>query len=254
MGMKGVKLGTVRGGNGYNIGIDDDGNGEDVDEEEDGVDQEGITSYALDHNNQFLVTCSRNNMVQQYSVFSELEEDDDDDDDEMEDMNEEGLSTKTRKLITKTKLLQTWGRSGHSLPVTIMAYHDSNIFLATGSVDGTVRIWDVRGRYVTHVFRPLAATNKAGGGGSGRVGITSIKWKPGTSQLIIAIGREDGSISIHNLRDGSPDEKTLNNSSIILLNDHLSGVTCMDWWSSSSSSSTTTGNSDNNEGSSEFFI
>merc|ERR1712166_835074 len=188
MGMKGVKLGTVRGGNGYNIGIDDDGNGEDVDEEEDGVDQEGITSYALDHNNQFLVTCSRNNMVQQYSVSSELEEDDDDDDDEMEDMNEEGLSTKTRKLITKTKLLQTWGRSGHSLPVTIMAYHDSNIFLATGSVDGT--------------------------------------------------------ISIHNLRDGSPDEKTLNNSSIILLNDHLSGVTCMDWWSSSSSS-TTTGNNDN---------
>ena len=123
-------------------------------------------------------------------------------------------------------------------------------------MDGTVRIWDVRGRYVTHVFRPLASTTNKAGSSSGRVGITSIKWKPGTSQLIIAIGREDGSISIHNLRDGSPDEKTLNNSSIILLNDHLSGVTCMDWWSSSSSSLSTTGNSNdnNNDGSSEFFI
>merc|ERR1712166_1152830 len=250
---KGIKLGTVRGGSGLDAS-GENGTGEDFDnnddDEDEGVDQESITSYALDHKNQFIVTCSRNNMLKQYSVIrSSTKEEDTEDHDENEDEEKE---TSVTTVSTTTKLVQKWGRSGHRLPVTIMAYHDSDIFLATGSVDGTVRIWDVRGRYVTHVFRPLASTNKAGSG-SGRVGITSIKWKPGTSQLIIAIGREDGSISIHNLRDGSPDEKTLNNSSIILLNDHLSGVTCMDWWSSSSSS-TTTGNNDNNDGNSEFFI
>merc|ERR1712195_108017 len=125
-------------------------------------------------------------MLKQYSVIrSSTKEDDEENDDDEE------KETSVTTVSTTTKLVQTWGRSGHRLPVTIMAYHDSDIFLATGSVDGTVRIWDVRGRFVTHVFRPLTST---GGSNSGRIGgISSIKWKPGTSQLIIAIGRDDGS-------------------------------------------------------------
>eukprot|EP00536_Pseudo-nitzschia_multiseries_P003602 jgi/Psemu1/236801/estExt_Genewise1.C_560094 len=177
---KGIKLGTIRGGSGADA-------------------EDGILAYALDHGNRFIMTCTRNSMLRQYSL--------------------------TRTITTKTQLLHTWGRSGHTLPVTIMAYHDSDIFLATGSVDGTVRIWDTRGRYVTHVFRPLTGGSGGEALGGGRSGVSSITWRPGTDTLIVAIGREDGSISIHDLRDPMTDLDR-----VVVLRDHLSAVTCMDWW------------------------
>ena len=114
---RGVKVTTLRG---------DDALVDDEDEDE-GLDQDAITSYALDHNDKMIITCARNNILRQYTF-----EDD----------------------KAAVKLVKTWGRSRHSLPVMHLAFHVSNVFLATGSVDGTVRIWDFRGSYVTHVFRP----------------------------------------------------------------------------------------------------
>jgi len=265
--LKGVKLGTVRRGcgNGNNNNDDEnrnytvtdsDGDVDLIDEEEDGVDQEGITSYALAHTNHSIVTCSRNNMLQQYSI-SQHHRIDDGETNPDEATNPTTIQKGTTTTL-KVQVVHTWGRSGHTLPVTVMSYHDSDIFVATGSVDSTVRIWDVRGRFVTHVFRPIRNTGNGSSASSGRIGgISSLQWKPGTEQLIIAIGRDDGSIAIHNLRD--PLEEQLNR--VILLQDHLSAVTCMDWWShpsppSPSSTTTTTMNNNNEDekNTSEFFI
>jgi U3 small nucleolar RNA-associated protein 13 len=185
---RGVKLGTVRG--------DDALNGDD-DDEADGVDQEAITAYALSRNDQCIVTCTRSHIIRQYSV---------------------SFPTTTTG-PPPIQLVKSWGRSGHTLPVTIMEFHSSNIFLATGSIDGTVRIWDVRGAYVTHVFRPLAGGD---GGGSGRLSVTSLTWRLETSRLVLAIARDDGSITIHDLRNAA--------DQVIVIRDHVSAVTSMAWW------------------------
>lgn len=179
---RGVKLGTLRGDD----TLEDDGDDE-------GIDLDAISSHALDKKNTMIITCTRNNVIHQYAIA---------DDD------------------WSTKLLKTWGRSGHSLPVSHMEFHISSIFLATGSVDGTVRIWDVRGGFVTHVFRPLKGGD---GGGSGRLSVTALQWRPDLGQLVVAIGRDDGSMTIHDLRDTK-------GSSTVLLRDHVSSVTCMHWW------------------------
>ena len=179
---RGTKMGTVRG---------QDANFDEEDEDE-GVDQEAITSFCLGRNNQLLMTCTRNHMLRQYS-----------------------LNTSSSSPV---QLVKTWGRSGHTLPVTLMELHPSMVFLATGSIDGTVRVWDVRGSYVTHVFRPLAGGD---GGGSGRLSVTALSWRQDASRLILAIGRDDGSMAIHDLRDADH---------VIVLRDHVSTVTCMEWW------------------------
>lgn len=190
---RGVKVGTVRGEDA--LIADEDG-------EDEGLDHDAITSYAVDNKDQIIITCTRNNILRQYSISSKNK-------DEVDDCSD-----------LTTKLTKTWGRSGHNLPVTHMEFHTSNVFLATGSVDGTVRIWDTRGAFVTHVFRPLAGGD---GGGSGRLSVTSLKWRNDMGQLNVAIGRDDGSIAIHDLRDDD-------NDNIVILRDHVSALTCMNWW------------------------
>ncbi|KAI2501438.1 hypothetical protein MHU86_13028 [Fragilaria crotonensis] len=157
------------------------------DDDDEGMDGDAITAYALSSNDEMIITCSRNQLIRQYSLKHPTE-------------------------------VKTWSKSGHTLPVTLMKFHPSNIFVATASVDGSVRIWDVRGSFVTHVFRPYQ-----GGESGGMRSVTSLAWKShNVTQLIIAIGREDGSIAIHNLRD----EKDEN---LMVLRDHMGSVTCLDW-------------------------
>lgn len=242
---KGVKWGTIRTGSSGGVirrnDYNDDGADDDYDDDDgDGVDQDAIVSYALDHKNQSIITCTRNNLLRQYAVRtippSKVSSDDGDDDDESRTQHEQQQQRNFKRCTTE--LLYTLGRSGHTLPVTSMEFHMSDAFVATGSVDGTVRIWDVRGRYVTHVFRPLAGGD---GGGSGRLSVTSLQWRPKIDELVIAIGRDDGSIVIHDLRKDLKDKSdhgTTNNKGnknyghgvVAILRDHVSAVTCMDWW------------------------
>lgn len=194
---KGTKLTTIR-------GLDSLDNREDDD---DNIDAEAITSFALSWKDDMIVTCSRNQLLRQYTLACRQETK------KVERDQASSLSAPTIGI----QLAKTWGKSGHTLPVTEMEFHVSNIFLATGSVDGTVRIWDTRGGFVTHVFRRPENTI------TGNLGaVTTISWRPQLEDLILAIGRDDGGITVHDLRD----EKL---QKVMVLQDHVSAVTCIEW-------------------------
>ena len=218
--QRGIKLGSVRAGTSgslYNHNDDDD--------DDDGLDGDAITAYALSANQKILMTCTQNHLVRQYSCHvtttsTEKNAKKSDNDAPDEATQSTANANATEKSVISVQLQKTWGKSGHSLPVTNMEFHSSGVFVASASVDGSVRIWDVRGGHVTHIFRPLAGGS---GGGSGRLSVTAIRWLDDIAHLVIAIGRDDGSIAIHDLRD--QDMKH-----VVVLRDHLSAVTCMDWW------------------------
>jgi U3 small nucleolar RNA-associated protein 13 len=197
--LRGTKLGAIRESSGT---LNRRSSAIDEHEDDDGgLDGDAITAYAFSNTQNILITCTQNHMLQQYTL--KLSHDAND-----------------HPKTVSVALEKTWGRSGHSLPVVDMEFHKSGVFVATASVDGTCRIFDLRGGHVTHIYRPLAGGS---GGGSGRLSVTSIRWMDDTSHLVIAIGRDDGSIAIHDLRD--KDMKR-----VVVLRDHLSAVTSMDWW------------------------
>jgi U3 small nucleolar RNA-associated protein 13 len=41
----------------------------------------------------------------------------------------------------------------HTTPVVILAVDQTSTLLATGAADGVVKVWDIRGGYITHTFR-----------------------------------------------------------------------------------------------------
>src|SRR5436853_3649344 len=41
----------------------------------------------------------------------------------------------------------------HQSPVVTVAVDETSTLLATGAADGVVKVWDIRGGYVTHTFR-----------------------------------------------------------------------------------------------------
>lgn len=41
----------------------------------------------------------------------------------------------------------------HGSPVVVLAVDRTSTLLATGAADGTVKVWDIRGGYITHTFR-----------------------------------------------------------------------------------------------------
>ncbi|KAL7576049.1 hypothetical protein ACA910_000835 [Epithemia clementina (nom. ined.)] len=222
---RGTMLCSIRGQASADRAVVLSSSNDDDDAENDEVDMDAITSYALSSNSKILLTCSHNNIIRQYSMDKITI--DGDTAANMPALPPPSSTTRPKSVVSLTK---SWGKSAHTLPVNFMEFHRSNVFVATGSVDGAAGVYDVRGGFVTHLFRPYQSVD---GGGSGRLSVTALEWMPDIHRLVIAIGRDDGSIAIHNLRDEEGEEgkksKKNHHAQVILLHDHVSAVTSMRW-------------------------
>ncbi|KAL7469966.1 hypothetical protein ACHAXS_010214 [Conticribra weissflogii] len=258
----GLLLRTVRRGKAFQGGFDDDLNlergdddGDDNgldDDDEESMDAEAITAFALSPNNVDMIAVTRGHLVRKYCLAIADDESDGAKVLGARKSNSEHATTNTastttsakpanssqihRKpdpstvttLTTPAKLTHTFGKSGHKLPVTKMAFHESGIFFATGSVDGLVKVWDVRHGYATHALLPTVSSGSGGGGGRGRYAVTCLSWRSNATCLILAIGREDGSVSIHDLLLHAGDAKKAS-LPVAVMRDHVSAVTCVAW-------------------------
>ena len=129
-------------------------------------DGEDINSLALTPNDTFLITASRSLSLHVYALAD----------------------------MERTRTIS----KAHEAPVALMAVDPTSSLLATGSADGSVKVWDLRGGYCTHVFR-----------GHGGV-VSALCWhvesrRAGSSargvQLIT--GCVDGKVRVWDLRGGA---------------------------------------------------
>lgn len=181
--MKGISIGTVKGS-----GI--------IDDDIERSDHEAITSFCLSPNDVTLITAHRNLLLKiaDLSIF---------------------INGKVDNKLSRYSI-ETLGRSGHDLPIYHMSFHPSGKFFATGSVDSRVSIWDCQTRYITHTFRH---SRKVISGGGLKGSVTSLHWCQNLMKLWLSIGREDGSIHIHDLKTNS----------IVTIVDHMGAVSCVNW-------------------------
>ncbi|GAB7359336.1 hypothetical protein MBLNU230_g5987t1 [Neophaeotheca triangularis] len=91
-------------------------------------DGEAITTLALTPDASFLIICSRSLAMRVYML-------------QQSQTLDEGL---------EPKLLRTM--KPHTAPVVTVAVDATSSLLATGGADGVVKVWDIRGGYVTHTF------------------------------------------------------------------------------------------------------
>jgi U3 small nucleolar RNA-associated protein 13 len=177
----------------------DSQNNDGDDYDDDQFDAEAVTTYAVSAST--IVTCSHNSQLKQYRLVNST----------MSDNND------TTSPSVAVELVESWGKSGHTLPVGHMEFHASGVFLATGSIDGSMRIFDVRGKYTTHVYQ-----SSLRGQSASLSAVTGLGWHPDMQQLIVAVARDDGSVHVHDLR------KT-DTTAVAILTDHVSSVTSLQW-------------------------
>jgi U3 small nucleolar RNA-associated protein 13 len=206
--IHGVKARTIR--EGCNGASKDD-------DEDESIDTDAIIAYALAPNDCDLITASRSNILRHYDISGSPSH------------SYAGVDGRG-----PAKIRKVLGRTGHDLPVSCIEFHCSGVFFATGSVDGNVKVWDLRGGYATHSFRYHAAgySSTAGDRGGLRGSVTSLAWCPDVTKLWLAVGRDDGSVRIHDLRMSKEEEEEKK----VELMDHVGPVKCMLWAASSGQS------------------
>lgn len=179
----GTKIGTLIGSD---VNNDDIGHG----------DHEAITSFCLSPNDATIITAHRNLLLKVFDL--------------------KFFFGKNTLKGSDSHLKETIGRSGHDLPICDTSFHPSGNLFATGSVDSRVTVWDYQRRYVTHIFRhSKCKTSNCGLKGS----VTSLHWCQNLLNIWLSVGREDGSIHIHDL----------NKNSTVIICDHLGAVSCAKW-------------------------
>ena len=128
----------------------------------------------------------------------------------------------------------------HTTPVITVAIDDTGTLLATGSADGIVKIWDIRGGYITHTFRghagiisalhffqaslaqtpPKQRVNKQKRSRSDLEEDVMIDGQGSEVTLRLASGSEDGKIRIWDLAK---------RKSIAILDSHVSVIRSFDY-------------------------
>ncbi|MCJ1311139.1 U3 small nucleolar RNA-associated protein 13 [Agyrium rufum] len=91
-------------------------------------DGEALTTLKVTASASHLVTCSRSLLLRIYSL----------------EISDGALKTVTPRLLRSLK--------PHSTPVISTAIDQTGTLLATGAADGTIKVWDIIGGYVTHTF------------------------------------------------------------------------------------------------------
>ncbi|OJJ41099.1 hypothetical protein ASPWEDRAFT_167132 [Aspergillus wentii DTO 134E9] len=91
-------------------------------------DGEVITSLAITPSASHVIACSRSMSMRIYSLTP----------------FDESSQTLKAKLVRTLK--------PHTAPVVTTAVDSTGTLLATGGADGTIKVWDIRGGYVTHTF------------------------------------------------------------------------------------------------------
>lgn len=85
----------------------------------------------------------------------------------------------------------------HSAPILVSAISPDNTLLATGSSDGIVKVWDLEGGYVTHLFR----------GHGGPVSALRFNFPQGITvglkKMELLTGSTDAKVRIYDLLDSS---------------------------------------------------
>jgi WD40 repeat protein len=200
--VRGIKVRTIREGCSTSFNGDND-----QEDEDESVDTDAIVAYALAPNDCDLITADRNNILRHYDISGSPSH---------SYLGADGKGpAKVRRVI---------GRSGHDLPISCMEFHCSGIFFATGSIDGNVKVWDLRGGYATHSFRYHAPGYTIGSRGGLRGSVTSLAWCPDITKLWLGVGRDDGTVRVHDLRVEKEDLE-----GIVEITDHVGAVTCMLW-------------------------
>lgn len=95
---------------------------------------------------------------------------------------------------TPTLTYSRQNTKAHNAPILVSTVSPDNTLLATGSSDGIVKVWDLEGGYVTHLFR--------GHGGP----VSALKFHFSSSDLGVMelwTGSTDGRVRIFDLRDAN---------------------------------------------------
>ena len=148
-------------------------------------DGEAITNLCLSPDALHLVVCSRSLSMRIFALSFDAE------------------SRATADLLRTLK--------PHTTPVVSSAIDTTGFLLATGGADGSVKVWDLQGGYVSHTFHPhggvvsaLAFSHDAHKSGqisaeTGSDTRTRQKHRTGLPSVLLASGGEDGKIRVHDL-------------------------------------------------------